>query len=524
MWHGGRGSSVNTVDDRTILCPGPMTTAIAEVYARTVRGEETPVQGAGAEFLVSHDLTRLVHRKRCVTLPTVGAVLCSRARASAGRRHRPSDRRRRDGGRPSRPGLEHDAVGALTVRSRRRRRGDTSTTSIADDVVLRHSWRTIRSRSTRRIPPGSGVPVPGANDGSSDVDVDGDVEVVGPVERFGDGVGHHRLEPALPDLLHVGQRIPARASTRTCRRAASSPAGRPGRSCRPGTAPDSISRRIGVPWLARLPSMMSAVSAWASKWTMPTLPYPWWSATAVAAGHVIEWSPPRMIGTMPRRAISCTRVLMLAWLIPSCRGARARRRSRSPRGGRRSRPRDPCDRCPGRTRWRESPGGRTGRRVGSWCCVERGADDRQSGCQASSSWGRSAAAAFRTSTAHRTRTRAPAAAHPRRQPRPGSSSSLVPVMMTVAHEPQRSPPHPAPRLVAIRARQVPVNLDQGAAPFRRSPTGTLRAPPGRGRRSGDVPIPLRGSCGDRPARSRRGRAPTGWVAVPPTSRVVTVAR
>jgi branched-chain amino acid aminotransferase len=33
-------SSVNSVDDREIPCPGPMTTAIAEVYHRTVRGEE----------------------------------------------------------------------------------------------------------------------------------------------------------------------------------------------------------------------------------------------------------------------------------------------------------------------------------------------------------------------------------------------------------------------------------------------------------------------------------------------------
>jgi hypothetical protein len=45
---------------------------------------------------------------------------------------------------------------------------------------------------------------------------------------------------------------------------------------------------MGVPCEARLPSMMSAVSAWASKWTMPTLPCPWTSATAVADGHVIE--------------------------------------------------------------------------------------------------------------------------------------------------------------------------------------------------------------------------------------------
>lgn len=33
-------SSVNSVDDRSIPCPGPKTTAIAEVYARAVRGEE----------------------------------------------------------------------------------------------------------------------------------------------------------------------------------------------------------------------------------------------------------------------------------------------------------------------------------------------------------------------------------------------------------------------------------------------------------------------------------------------------
>jgi branched-chain amino acid aminotransferase len=31
-------SAVNSVDDRTIPCPGPMTTAIAEEYGRVVRG------------------------------------------------------------------------------------------------------------------------------------------------------------------------------------------------------------------------------------------------------------------------------------------------------------------------------------------------------------------------------------------------------------------------------------------------------------------------------------------------------
>jgi branched-chain amino acid aminotransferase len=33
-------SSVNSVDDRAIPCPGPMATAIAGVYARAVRGED----------------------------------------------------------------------------------------------------------------------------------------------------------------------------------------------------------------------------------------------------------------------------------------------------------------------------------------------------------------------------------------------------------------------------------------------------------------------------------------------------
>ena len=32
-------SAVNSVDDRAIPCPGPMTQAIAEEYARAVRGE-----------------------------------------------------------------------------------------------------------------------------------------------------------------------------------------------------------------------------------------------------------------------------------------------------------------------------------------------------------------------------------------------------------------------------------------------------------------------------------------------------
>jgi branched-chain amino acid aminotransferase len=33
-------SSVNSVDDRKVPCPGPITKAIAEVFHRAVRGEE----------------------------------------------------------------------------------------------------------------------------------------------------------------------------------------------------------------------------------------------------------------------------------------------------------------------------------------------------------------------------------------------------------------------------------------------------------------------------------------------------
>ena len=63
---------------------------------------------------------------------------------------------------------------------------------------------------------------------------------------------------------------------------------------------DSISRRIGEPWPASWPQITSgAVSAWASKWTMPMLPGWRTSATAEALGQVIEWSPPRTIGIAP---------------------------------------------------------------------------------------------------------------------------------------------------------------------------------------------------------------------------------
>ncbi len=67
-----------------------------------------------------------------------------------------------------------------------------------------------------------------------------------------------------------------------------------------------MSRRIGVPWPASTPQSSVAVSAWASKWTMPMLPGRRTSAIAVALGQVIEWSPPRTIGMAPVAATSST--------------------------------------------------------------------------------------------------------------------------------------------------------------------------------------------------------------------------
>ena len=51
---------------------------------------------------------------------------------------------------------------------------------------------------------------------------------------------------------------------------------------------DSMSLRIGVPCPARTPQSSIAVSACASKCTMPLLPGRRTSAMAVALGHVIE--------------------------------------------------------------------------------------------------------------------------------------------------------------------------------------------------------------------------------------------
>ena len=86
--------------------------------------------------------------------------------------------------------------------------GDTSTTSIPTSSTWLTIWRTARRSSRASIPPASGVPVAGAMPGIDDVDVDGQVDALGAVERLDDRVGEHRL--AAP-LLDLGHRVPTHA-------------------------------------------------------------------------------------------------------------------------------------------------------------------------------------------------------------------------------------------------------------------------------------------------------------------------
>ena len=80
--------------------------------------------------------------------------------------------------------------------------GDTSTTSIPASSTAPTIWRTARRTSRVSIPPGSGVPGAGRQARVDDVDVEAEVDAVGPVERLVDGLGDDRLGAALLDLAH----------------------------------------------------------------------------------------------------------------------------------------------------------------------------------------------------------------------------------------------------------------------------------------------------------------------------------
>ena len=98
-------------------------------------------------------------------------------------------------------------------------------------VVLMAELAHHRSRSALVIPPGSGVPVPGACAGSS-TSMSTDTYSLSALARASStAVPHDLLEPALPSLLHgVPHHALSRSSTRRC------PAGASSRAVRPGNA------------------------------------------------------------------------------------------------------------------------------------------------------------------------------------------------------------------------------------------------------------------------------------------------
>ena len=86
-------SSVNSVDDRPIPCPGPMTLAIAEIYARAVRGEE-PQYKDWCELAVSHR-TRLLAVAQAFGRTRPAPIPADRTACGPPRRSRSADTRSR---------------------------------------------------------------------------------------------------------------------------------------------------------------------------------------------------------------------------------------------------------------------------------------------------------------------------------------------------------------------------------------------------------------------------------------------
>ena len=114
-------------------------------------------------------------------------------------------------------------------------------------------WRIARSTSRVQHPARLGRPGAGRHARVDHVDVDRQVDAVRSVEGLGDRVGDDGLGAAFLDLAHE---VPAQALL-------PHPLERLGRrpvaaqpdldEVLPLTAPDSIRRRIGVPWLASTP-------------------------------------------------------------------------------------------------------------------------------------------------------------------------------------------------------------------------------------------------------------------------------
>ena len=167
-------------------------------------------------------------------------------------------------------------------------------------------WRIGAQHLAGEHAAGLGRPGAGRHARVDDVDVEGQVDRVRAVERLGDRVVDDRLGAALLDLAHE---VPAQALLlhpveRLERRPVAAQADLDEVAAVDRARFDQPAHRRAV--AGQHAEVSLAVSAWASKWTMPMLPGRRTSATAVADGQVIEWSPPRMIGIAPVAATSRT--------------------------------------------------------------------------------------------------------------------------------------------------------------------------------------------------------------------------
>ena len=177
--------------------------------------------------------------------------------------------------------------------------GDTSTTSMpasGSSIAIR---RTASSNCRPVRPPGSGVPVPGAIPGSTtSMSTDRKTASQSSVAMV-NASDRHSSSPRVTTSVISKLRICWPAIQSSVSGSGQYPRRPICRNRSPRTAPDSISRRIGVPCPYSEPNWVSPVSAWASKWISDSLPQPTCRAVPVASGNVIVWSPPRITGNAP---------------------------------------------------------------------------------------------------------------------------------------------------------------------------------------------------------------------------------
>ena len=224
------------------------------------------------------------------------------------------------------------------------------------------------------MPPGSGVPVPGACAGSS-TSMSTETYSLSALARASlDRVAHHVLEAAFPDLLHGVPRHalflhPLEGVLR-----------------RPVAAQTDLDE-VGAGHRARLdqPAHRRAVAGQVALDLVGGVGvrvevHDADVAVAVHVGDRGRGGPGDRVVAAEDRPARCRAT---RWRAPargcccarprSGRAGSTRRRSRRPRASRRSRVPDPCDRCRARRRWPESRAGRTARRAGWWSPTSNGA-------------------------------------------------------------------------------------------------------------------------------------------------------